>query len=75
MDRLNPRSAEDSQDAVVQRTAWYAVAFYAALSAVCAALCVVNVCGGTLVGAVSTGGLALLMAYRSWSRHGRMNQQ
>ncbi|OMC44192.1 hypothetical protein A5745_16785 [Mycobacterium sp. IS-2888] len=55
-------------------------AFYTVLSVLFAALFIVNVCNphGTMLGAISTGGLALLMggiAWRAWLGKRDTNEQ
>jgi hypothetical protein len=68
------------EDAQVKKTSsLYGPAFYTGMAVLFLALFVLNACThGTMLGLVSTGGLAVLMAfiaYRAWSRKRRMNQR
>lgn len=68
------------EDAHVKKTSsLYGPWFYSGLAVLFLALFVLNVCThGTMLGLISTGGLAVLMAfiaYRAWSRKRRMNQR
>jgi hypothetical protein len=76
---LNPRHANDSEDARVKMNPRYGLAFYTVMSVLFLALFVLNVCThGTMLGLISTGGLAVLMgymAYRAWFGKRRTNQQ
>ncbi len=57
----------------------YGPAFYTGMAVLFLALFVLNACNhGTMLGLISTGGLAVLMAYiayRAWSRKRDINQQ
>jgi hypothetical protein len=76
---LNPRHANDREDALVRTNPRYGLAFYTVMFVLSLALFVLNVCThGTTLGLISTGGLAVLMgyrAYRAWFGKRHINQQ
>lgn len=63
-----PDTATTREDAYVKRNPQLGLVFYVGMSVLFAALFVVNVCSpnGTMLGAMSTGGLALLMGGIAW---------
>jgi hypothetical protein len=76
---LNPDTPNHTEDAQVKTNTRYWAAFYTVMSVLFLGLFVLNVfTHGTMLGLISTGGLAVLMgylAYRAWFGKRQINQQ
>lgn len=74
----DPRHTTDAEVTRVQTNPTCGVAFYAVMAVLSLGLFVLNVCTeGTMLGLISTGGLAVLMgyrAYRGWLVKRNMNR-
>jgi FtsH-binding integral membrane protein len=79
MPTLRPTTALDEDTRVKKNSSLYGPAFYTGMAVLFLALFVLNACThGTLLGLISTGGLAAVMgyiAYRAWSRKRHINSQ